>query len=103
MVGTDPTDDASVPPMPIKDGIPDLLRGATGADGANGANGADGATGAQGPAGADGTEIVDVTVDEAGVLTLFMSDFTTRTATGRVAGPTGENVEAAQWRQTLMD
>ena len=47
------------------------------------------ANGTGGTSGNDGAEIDSVAIDEAGILTLFMTDFTTRTASGPVVGPAG--------------
>jgi hypothetical protein len=80
IAGTEPTDESSVPADADEDGVPDILRGATGPAGA---------AGAAGPSGDDGASIDSVQVDDAGVLKIFMEDGRLITAGGRVAGPAG--------------
>ena len=70
MVGTDPTDDSSVPADADADNIPDVLRGPqgiAGADGQVGTNGVDGLPGA------DGVSVNGASINDAGELILSLS------------------------------
>ena len=93
--GTSPNDDTDMPVDTNGDYIADVLAGPQGPQGLQGPAGESGAqgpagdNGGPGAAGANAAEIESVLVDETGLLTVFMTDFTTRTASGRVAGPQG--------------
>ena len=74
MVGTEPSDDSSVPFDADGDGLPDALVGPSGI---------------QGDDGLDGVSIDDARINENGQLQLFMTDGRLLTASGSIQGPQG--------------
>lgn len=89
MVGTDPTDESSVPADGDQDNIPDVLRGPQGVAGADGQPGANGVNGNDGQNGVDGATILDAEIDDNGQLKLYMSDMRLLTVFGSARGPAG--------------